>query len=48
MSNKIKTPCRGRKVSKCKSAKKSCLYARGSQRRYCRKRSNNTRKKYKK
>ena len=48
MSSKIKTPCRGRKLAKCKSAKKSCSYAKGSQRRYCRKRSNNTRKKYNK
>ena len=48
MSNKIKTPCRGRKVSKCKSAKKSCSYAKGSQRRYCRKRTNKTRKNTKK
>lgn len=48
MAPKIKTPCRGRKVSKCKSAKKSCSYAKGSKRSYCRKRANKTRKNSKK
>ena len=44
MANLIKTPCRGRKFSKCKSAKKSCSYTRGAKRRFCRKRKNATRK----
>ena len=44
MARKIKTPCRGRKQTKCKTAKKSCSYARGSKRRFCRKRKNATRK----
>jgi hypothetical protein len=44
MSRPIKTPCRGRKLTKCKRAVKSCSYARGTQRRYCRKRRNGTRK----
>lgn len=40
MSRKIKTPCRGRKISKCKSAKKSCKVASGSKRKFCRTRKN--------
>ena len=44
MANRLKTPCRGRKLSKCKSARKSCSYARGSKRRFCRKSTNKTRK----
>jgi hypothetical protein len=39
----IKTPCRGRKRNKCKTARKSCKYVRGTQRKYCRK-AHNTRK----
>ena len=35
--------CRGRSLKKCKSAKKSCKYARGPFRKFCRK-SRNTRR----
>lgn len=41
---KLKTPCRGRKRKTCKTAKKSCSYASGTQRSFCRKRKNGTRK----
>ncbi len=40
---KIKTPCRGRTRKTCKKASKSCLYASGTKKRFCRK-SKNTRK----
>ena len=36
--------CRGRTLKKCKTAKKTCKYARGSQRRYCRKQRNTKRR----
>lgn len=36
--------CRKRTAKKCKSAKKSCSYARGSQRSFCRKRRNTRRR----
>ncbi len=39
----IKTPCSGRKRTKCLNAKKSCKYVRGKTRKYCRK-AHNTRK----
>ena len=43
MSRKIKTPCRGRKITKCKSAKKSCKMTKGTRRtKYCRKTHNNS------
>jgi len=42
MARKIKTPCRKRSLSKCKTAKKSCSYARGAKRRFCRTRKNKT------
>ena len=45
MARSIKTPCRGRKISKCKSAKKSCSYVKTQKRRFCRKRKNATRRK---
>lgn len=41
---KIKTPCRGRIRRKCKTAKKSCSYATGTKRSFCRKSHNKTRK----
>ena len=41
---KIKTPCRKRTKRHCKTAKKSCTYASGTQRRFCRKSHNRTRK----
>ena len=44
MPRSIKTPCRGRKARKCKSASRSCSYATGTKRRFCRKRKNITRK----
>ena len=36
--------CRGRTAKKCKSVKKSCKYARGTQRTFCRKRKNTRRR----
>lgn len=39
----IKTPCAGRKRTKCMRARKSCKYASGKTRRFCRK-SRNTRR----
>ena len=43
MARKLKTPCRGRKTNKCKSAKKSCKMTKGTQRKtYCRKTRNNS------
>lgn len=39
----IKTPCAGRKRTKCMRAKKSCKYASGKTRKFCRK-SRNTRR----
>ena len=36
----IKTPCRGRKRTKCLRAKKSCKYVLGQTRKYCRKAHN--------
>lgn len=39
----IKTPCAGRKRTKCMRAKKSCKYASGKLRKFCRK-SRNTRR----
>ena len=37
--------CRGRKMRNCKSAKKSCRYASGSKRKFCRKIRNTKRRK---
>lgn len=45
VGRKIKTPCKKRSVSKCKSAKKSCKYVCGSKRKYCRTRKNRSSKK---
>lgn len=39
----IKTPCAGRKRTKCMTARRSCKYASGKTRKYCRK-SRNTRR----
>ena len=44
MARRIRTPCRGRTMRRCKTAKKSCSYASGTQRRFCRKRRNGTSK----
>jgi len=44
---KIRTPFKGRTRKNCKSAKKNCLYASGTQRRFCRKRRSVRRKWYK-
>lgn len=41
---KLKTPCKRRTIRKCKSARKSCKIARGSQRTYCRTAKNRPRK----
>lgn len=38
MSGKLKTPCHGRKRRTCRKAPKSCVYASGSTRSYCRRR----------
>jgi len=38
MSARLKTACRGRKRKACMSARKSCKYASGTKRRFCRKR----------
>ncbi len=35
--------CQGRSLKKCKTAKKTCKYASGTQRRFCRKRKNTRR-----
>ena len=43
----LKTPCRKRTKRNCKIAKKSCTYASGSQRSFCRKRKNRTHKNHK-
>ena len=43
MARMLKTSCKGRKRSKCLSAKKSCKFASGTKRKYCRK-SRNTRR----
>ena len=43
MANRLKTACKGRKRSRCLSAKKSCRFASGTKRRYRRK-SRNTRR----
>uniref|UniRef100_A0A6C0I4P2 Uncharacterized protein n=1 Tax=viral metagenome TaxID=1070528 RepID=A0A6C0I4P2_9ZZZZ len=36
----IKAPCKGRKSRSCKTAKKTCKWASGSQRSFCRKSRN--------
>lgn len=40
-----RTTCRGRTKKTCKSAKKSCTYASGSKRSFCRKKSTVRRRK---
>lgn len=45
MSGRIRTSCKGRKRRTCKQAPKSCSYASGTKRRYCRKKRNNRTKK---
>lgn len=41
MPSRLKTPCKGRKQSRCKSARKSCKLVNGIRRKYCRKTRNN-------
>jgi hypothetical protein len=41
---RIRTPCRGRTRRMCNKAKKACLYASGTQKRFCRKRKNTRRR----
>jgi hypothetical protein len=35
---KKRRPCKGRKLSGCKTSKKKCLWAKGTKRSFCRKR----------
>lgn len=44
MFTQRRKPCKGRKVTKCKSSAKTCLWANGSKRSFCRKRSKSRRK----
>ena len=41
---KKRRPCKGRKLSSCKTSKKKCLFAKGSKRSFCRKRKSTRRK----
>ena len=41
---KIKTPCKKRTMRKCKDARKSCKFASGPMRRFCRTAKNRTKK----
>lgn len=44
MGYKLKTPCKGRSLRKCRTAKRSCKMTKGTKRKYCRKTRNTRRK----
>ncbi len=44
MFTQRRKPCKGRQANSCKSSAKTCLWANGSKRSFCRKRSKSRRK----